>query len=156
MSKVFIEESTLSSIGDAIRSKTGEAGLIAPLDMATAISNLATGGGGNLQYTYLEGGSTGTSVITWNLSNSLMDETTPFMLLMTAGNSSSSFNASTARYPLVFYWDGNSLEVVYCNTSNSYSSGKYYVSSSYENMKLIVNFSTNIYQYQSAHLFYNV
>lgn len=155
MSKVFIEESTLTSIGDAIRSKTGETGLIAPLNMVTAISNLATGGG-NLQYTYLEGGTTGTQVITWNLSNSLTDETTPFMLLMIAGNNSSTLNASTARYPLVFYWDGNSLEVVYCNTSNSYSSGKYYVSSSYENMKLIVNFSTHIYQYPSAHLFYNV
>ena len=61
MSKVFIEESTLTSIGDAIRSKTGETGLIAPLNMATAISNLATGGG-NLQYTYLEGGAIGTQV----------------------------------------------------------------------------------------------
>ena len=44
MSKVFIEESTLTSIGDAIREKNGTTDLIAPLDMATAITDLPTGG----------------------------------------------------------------------------------------------------------------
>lgn len=48
MSKVFIEESTLTAIGDAIRSKDGSTALIAPLDMAAAITNLPTGGGGDL------------------------------------------------------------------------------------------------------------
>lgn len=43
MSKVFIEESTLTSIGDAIRGKNGTTDLIAPLDMAAAISNLSSG-----------------------------------------------------------------------------------------------------------------
>lgn len=46
MSKVFIEESTLSSIGNAIRNKSGKTDLIAPQDMATEITNL-TGGGGS-------------------------------------------------------------------------------------------------------------
>lgn len=45
MSKVFIEETTLTAIGDAIREKTSSEDLIAPLDMATAISNLSSGGG---------------------------------------------------------------------------------------------------------------
>ena len=45
MAKVFIEESTLTSIGDAIREKTGGSELIAPLDMATQISSITTGGG---------------------------------------------------------------------------------------------------------------
>lgn len=45
MSKVFIEETTLTAIGDAIREKTASEDLIAPLDMATAISNLSSGGG---------------------------------------------------------------------------------------------------------------
>lgn len=43
MSKVFIEESTLTAIGDAIRDKEGSTALIAPLDMATKITNLSTG-----------------------------------------------------------------------------------------------------------------
>lgn len=43
MGKVFIEESTLSSIGSAIRSKTGGQDLISPLDMATQIESI-TGG----------------------------------------------------------------------------------------------------------------
>ncbi len=45
MSKVFIEESTLTAIGDAIRSKEGSTALIAPLDMADKITNLPSGGG---------------------------------------------------------------------------------------------------------------
>lgn len=44
MSKVFIEESTLTAIGDAIRGKNGTIDMIAPLDMATAIINLPSGG----------------------------------------------------------------------------------------------------------------
>lgn len=45
MSKVFIEEETLIGIGNAIREKNGTTDLIATTDMATAISNLPTGGG---------------------------------------------------------------------------------------------------------------
>lgn len=48
MSKVFIEESTLSSIGDAIRNKTGKSGLIAPQDMATEINSVVGGANRNL------------------------------------------------------------------------------------------------------------
>ena len=44
MSKVSIEESTLSAIGDAIREKTGESELLSPLDMPTAISSISGGG----------------------------------------------------------------------------------------------------------------
>lgn len=49
MSKVFIEETTLSAIGDAIRGKTGKTELIAPLSMATEISSITTGGGGGIE-----------------------------------------------------------------------------------------------------------
>ena len=49
MSKVFIEEATLSSIGDAIREKAGTTELIAPQDMGTAIKNLPSGGGGDIE-----------------------------------------------------------------------------------------------------------
>ena len=45
MSKVFIEESTLTSIGDAIRGKAGTSELIAPQDMGAAITNLPSGDG---------------------------------------------------------------------------------------------------------------
>lgn len=45
MSKVSINESTLTSIGNAIRAKTGKSELIAPLNMATEINAIETGGG---------------------------------------------------------------------------------------------------------------
>lgn len=45
MANVFVEESTMSAIGDAIRAKTGKSDLILPADMATEISGITTGGG---------------------------------------------------------------------------------------------------------------
>jgi hypothetical protein len=45
MSKVSINESTLTSIGEAIRAKTGKSELIAPLDMPDEINAIQTGGG---------------------------------------------------------------------------------------------------------------
>lgn len=46
MANVFIEESTLTAIGDAIRAKTGTADKIFPADMATAIEGITGGGEG--------------------------------------------------------------------------------------------------------------
>ena len=59
MAKVFIEESTLTNIGDAIRNKTGKSELLSPASMATEIEAVQTGGGeiepivitGNCRYT---------------------------------------------------------------------------------------------------------
>lgn len=45
MSKVFIEETSLSAIGDAIRKKTGKSDLLSPAQMVTAIGSIQTGGG---------------------------------------------------------------------------------------------------------------
>lgn len=45
MSKVYLEDSTLTNIGNAIRGKTGESGLLLPSEMANAITNIPTGGG---------------------------------------------------------------------------------------------------------------
>ena len=44
MSKVFIEESTLTAIGDAIREKTSKTDKIPPLDMPQEIKDIQTGG----------------------------------------------------------------------------------------------------------------
>jgi hypothetical protein len=46
MAKVFIEETTLTAIGDAIRSKTGKTELIDPANMDTEIASIEAGGGG--------------------------------------------------------------------------------------------------------------
>lgn len=46
MAKVFIEESTLTAIGDAIRGKEGTTALIPTTQMASRISAIQTGGGG--------------------------------------------------------------------------------------------------------------
>lgn len=43
MSEVLIQESTLSAIGDAIRSKTGSSNLMSPAEMVTAIDGITTG-----------------------------------------------------------------------------------------------------------------
>lgn len=46
MAKVFIEETTLTNIGNAIRDKEGSSALIPVTDMATRIAAIETGGGG--------------------------------------------------------------------------------------------------------------
>ena len=51
MANVFIQDSTMSAIGDAIRAKTGGTDKLLPADMATAISGITTGGGGGGLYT---------------------------------------------------------------------------------------------------------
>lgn len=71
MSKVFIEETTLTNIGSAIREKTGKTDLIAPGDMPAEIKAIVSGGGsgggneptaeeltltGNCEYRFANGG----------------------------------------------------------------------------------------------------
>ena len=46
MAKVFIEETTLTAIGDAIRGKTGKTELIDPANMSTEIASIEAGSGG--------------------------------------------------------------------------------------------------------------
>lgn len=48
MAKVFIEESTLTKIGNAIRGKTGKTALIDPAVMDVEITNIPSGGDGGL------------------------------------------------------------------------------------------------------------
>lgn len=52
MSKVYLEDSTLTAIGNAIRGKTGESGLLLPSEMADAIASIESGGSGgdNIKY----------------------------------------------------------------------------------------------------------
>ena len=49
MSKVAINENTLTNIGDAIREKTGKTDLIAPGDMPAEIASIETGGGSGVE-----------------------------------------------------------------------------------------------------------
>lgn len=51
MAKVFIEETTLTAIGDAIRGKEGTTDLVPVTDMATRITDLPEGGGGGYEPT---------------------------------------------------------------------------------------------------------
>ena len=44
MAKIFIEESTLSAIGNSIRAKTGKTNMIPPLNMPTEIESIQAGG----------------------------------------------------------------------------------------------------------------
>lgn len=58
MAKVFIEESSLTAIGEAIRSKTGKTELLSPASMATEITSITTGGGGDVEEIVLTGNCT--------------------------------------------------------------------------------------------------
>ena len=73
MAKLFIEDTTLSAIGDAIRSKTGSSDLIAPLDMPTAIGSITTGGGGGEDITEVDWTTISSGNFTQIASNGLWD-----------------------------------------------------------------------------------
>ncbi|MBR2493499.1 MAG: hypothetical protein IKB64_08615 [Paludibacteraceae bacterium] len=61
MAKIFIEETTLTSIGDAIRDKEGTTDLIPTTEIATRITNLPSGGGSDVDVPEI--------VLTGNCSN---------------------------------------------------------------------------------------
>lgn len=149
MSKVFIEEETLIGIGNAIREKSGTTDLIATTDMATAISNLATGGG-ELKYVRVEANEGGTTnIMTFNLENILPDQNTPFIATIIASSASYSTSGNgwinAVIHPLVLEYDGTQVNVLYRYTSNSFSSGYSYKSAELnDNLEFIVNFSSYI------------
>jgi len=61
MATYTIQDSTLESIGDAIRSKTGGTSKMSPSQMVTAINNLDPGGGGGGNVP--SGGTTGQALV---------------------------------------------------------------------------------------------
>ena len=114
MSKVFIEEETLIGIGNAIREKNGTTDLIATTDMATAISNLPTGGNGTLQVVKIpfedvifgsnggSGGSGSFDQFQTDLSSYIgTTDNVPFIFSLSAGR------GSTYPGTIIFYYDGN-------------------------------------------------
>lgn len=78
MSKYVIDNETLSSIGNAIRSKTGKSDLIAPGDMPKEIESIEGGGGSSLssEITLSETDS-GANLFAYNRANQYLDTFTP-------------------------------------------------------------------------------
>lgn len=72
MSKVMVNESSLTAIGEAIRGKNGTTNTYKPSEMAAAISNIPAGGG-NLDFSNLE------YVQLTSNSNSVLPDLTPFI-----------------------------------------------------------------------------
>lgn len=121
MSKVFIDEETLIGIGNAIREKNGTTDLIATTDMATAISNLPTGGGGELKYNntlkYSTPGTTQGKDITIDVSTLGIDDTTPFII-----NLWLQFSTSGSSTHFMYLYDGEVFTPVYQGSSSKYPS----------------------------------
>lgn len=113
MSKVFIEEETLIGIGNAIREKSGTTDLIATTDMATAISNLATGGssGGTLKMVAMERtSSSGTGTITSNYDMSPYAQYGTVFLILYSRNYFYTFELDLAQQAIVKkYYSSNTV-----------------------------------------------
>ena len=78
MSKYVIDNETLSSIGNAIRSKTGKSGLIAPGDMPKEIESIEGGGGSSLSSEItLSEEDTGAYLFAFDRANPYLDTSTP-------------------------------------------------------------------------------
>lgn len=111
MSKVFIEEETLIGIGNAIREKNGTTDLIATTDMATAISNLTTGGGGTLKMVAMDRtSSTGTGTITSNYDMSPYAQYGTVFLILYSRNYFYTFELDLAQQAIVKkYYSSNTV-----------------------------------------------
>lgn len=112
MSKVMVNESSLSAIGEAIRGKNGTTNTYKPSEMAAAISSIPAGGGNfdfsNLEYVQL----------TSNKSSVLPDLTTfisdfnKVVCIMVQGSDSSYIylkgtDTDRSSYKDMFYYNGN-------------------------------------------------
>jgi hypothetical protein len=73
MAKVFIEESTLTKIGNAIRNKTGKTELIDPAVMDVEISNITTGGGSSEDFEIVLTGSNNQYAFTGPLAEYIVE-----------------------------------------------------------------------------------
>lgn len=63
MTKVAITEQHLTNIANAIRSKSGSSDTYTPAEMATAITNIPSGGGGSVTLGYDESVSVGNALV---------------------------------------------------------------------------------------------
>lgn len=123
MSKVVVNESSLTAIGNAIRAKNGETTTYKPSEMAAAITSLPSGG---------SGGSWSTATITspttgynksFDISNYVATDDKNWILFLTATyNSSSSWNTAIIA-PFLNELDGrDSYAISYTERRGSVSS----------------------------------
>ena len=128
MSKVFIEEDSLTAIGDAIRSKTGDtAPLSVPTGMVNAISGISGGGGEHLK--------------TWNRV-----KITPTFYSGRNSPYSSISTSPCATLNLSQYINDNNenMWIIVCETT-----GSGYVNSSSDNIQNVGIFSHFLTNYQA-------
>lgn len=77
MSKYVIDNETLSSIGNAIRSKTGKSDLIAPGNMPAEIESIKGGGETPFSEITLSEEDSGANLFAYNRANQYLDTSTP-------------------------------------------------------------------------------
>lgn len=141
MAKVFIEETTLTNIGNAIRDKEGTSELIPVTDMATRIAAIESGGGGaevtelsitsNGTYTAPEG--IGYSPVIVNVPQ---DGSPPDEAFILTGDCSSLFNGNKWRWFIDMY----SNQITTNNISNT---NRMFNNASYENIPFQFNMSSS-------------
>lgn len=128
MAKVFIEESSLTAIGEAIRSKTGKTDLLSPASMASEITSITTGGGGDVEEIVLTGDcSYACSNPAWNVlldkvrTEGISNATSMFFNNYTAYNIP--FEINLASLSVNFYNCFNASGIKTCPKINNYYSG---------------------------------
>ena len=129
MSKVFIEEDSLTAIGNAIRSKTGDtAPLSVPTGMVNAIASITTGGGsgggdlsiynGEIKEAYTDKDVKKGELVTYS-------SFTPYLKPVSLSNGKynffgDSYSTSTSYTSFMSYWVGNSIYYTLVNVKNAY------------------------------------
>lgn len=119
MSKLFIEDTSLVAIGDAIREKTGSTNTMSPAQMATAILGISGGGsgGGSIKYVQLtnEDGTQASQVFDASAYIGTNDDKAFFLVLWSNYGS----NLANACQPCILYYDGAGTYTEVLTSANS-------------------------------------
>lgn len=173
MSEVLIQESTLSAIGNAIRSKTGDSNLMSPAEMVTAIDGITVGDNKILNLNNLTLSFETKSVYSTSQclnANNLFNFTLPanfvfgviyFQIAIREGTSTTSVNSYTGYRSAYLIWPKEVENIT--STDNAFNwyrltgAGGYYyddpilkkISLSTNDLKSLQNGNTNVTLYFS-------
>lgn len=126
MGQIFINEETLIGIGNAIRDKSGTTDLINTTDMASAILNLPSGGGGEwktaeITYTFVASGGGYENRSQFDLSPYINENNKDNFFLFYYQNTSYQSNSSFGAriYSPIFYKTQQEMPLVSFTSSSS-------------------------------------
>ena len=118
MSSLIIQSGTLDDIADAIRAKDGDSSIMTPVEMATRIANIPSGGGGTRHYIVQDGQVVNGHTLSCMSTTTLTTETSEGVTYLKALTDNNNYGAVwTENYDFSAY---DYMVVEFLKVDNSY------------------------------------